>query len=209
MTIRVFIADDHSVVRQGLRQILALAPEFSIVGEAANGEQLLEGLSAGQAEVVLMDVSMPGTQAVDVIGSLKRRTPRLGVLMLSMHDEGPLAARMLQAGASGYLTKDCDPQALLAALRKVAFGGRYIQASIAEKMIFSGDEGRPLHESLSEREREVLRLIVAGTSLHDIAAALSISPKTVSTHKARLMEKLKVASNAELIRYAVVNGLAR
>ena len=209
MTIRVFIADDHSVVRQGLRRILALAPEFSIVGEAANGEELLEGLSAAQAEVVLMDVSMPGTQAVDIIGSLKRRTPQLGVLMLSMHDEGPVAARMLQAGASGYLTKDCDPQALLAALRKVAFGGRYIHPSIAEKMIFSRDESRPLHESLSEREREVLRLIVAGTSLNDIAAALSISPKTVSTHKARLMEKLKVDSNAELIRYAVVSGLAQ
>jgi DNA-binding NarL/FixJ family response regulator len=207
--IRVLIADDHAVVRRGIRQILGTTPDLVVAAEAANGEELLEKLRGEPCDVLLMDVTMPGTNAVDLIARLKTDHPGLPVLVHSMHAESPIASRMLKAGAAGYITKASEPTLLIAALRRVAGGGRYISPELAEQMVFEDGKGTPLHELLSERETQVFGLLAAGKSINDIARQLSVSPKTASTYKARLMEKLKVRSDAELIRYAVVHQLAK
>jgi len=205
------VADDHAVVRRGLRHILATTPDLTIGAEAGNGAEALEKLRTGQFDVVLMDISMPGTDAVELIGQIKKEHPRMPVLVHSMHAESPVASRMLKAGAAGYITKDSDPEQLLAALRKVAAGGRYIAAELAEQMVFSEDarHGKPLHELLSARESQVLGLLAAGRGIKDIARELHLSPKTASTYKTRVMEKLKVESDAELFRYAITHQLAK
>ena len=206
-TIRLLVADDHAVVRRGLRHILATTPDIAIAAEAGNGAEVLEKLGAGQFDVVLMDVSMPGTNAVELIGQVKKQHPQVSVLVHSMHAESPVASRMLKAGAAGYITKDSDPVQLLAALRKVAAGGRYIAAELAEQMVFSEDAryGKPLHELLSARENQVLGLLAAGKGIKEIARELRLSPKTASTYKTRVMEKLKVQTDAELFRYAITH----
>jgi DNA-binding NarL/FixJ family response regulator len=210
-TIRVLVADDHAVVRRGLRHILATTPDIAIAAEAGTGAEVLERLRAGQFDVILMDVSMPGTNAVDLIERIRAEHLNAVVLVHSMHAEAPVASRMLKAGAAGYVTKDSEPEQLLAALRKVAAGGRYIAAEVAERMVFSEDApgGRPLHELLSAREGQVLGLLAAGKGIKEIARELRLSPKTASTYKARVMEKLKVESDAELYRYAITHQIAR
>ena len=210
-TIRILVADDHAVVRRGLRDILASTPDLAIAAEAGNGAEVLEKLRAGQFDVVLMDVTMPGTNAVELIQRVKEEHPRVSVLVHSMHAEGPVASGMLKAGAAGYITKDSEPEQLLAALRKVAAGGRYIAAELAEQMVFSDDarHGKPLHELLSKRESQVLGLLAAGKGIKEIARELRLSPKTASTYKTRVMEKLKVESDAELFRYAITHQLAK
>jgi DNA-binding NarL/FixJ family response regulator len=210
-TIRLLVADDHAVVRRGLRHILATAPDIAVAGEAGTGAEVLERLAAGQFDVILMDVSMPGTNAVDLIERIKAEHPKAAVLVHSMHAEGPVASRMLKAGAAGYITKDSEPEQLLAALRKVAAGGRYIAAEVAERMVFSDDApgGKPLHELLSARESQVLGLIATGKGIKEIAGELHLSPKTASTYKTRVMEKLKVESDAELFRYAITHQIAK
>lgn len=207
--IRVVIADDQSIIRHGVRQVLAFAGDFDIVGEARDGWELLTLLAECAADVVLTDMSMPGPHGVELLKRIRDAHPRLPVLVLSMHGEAQITARALKAGAAGYLTKDSEPEVLIAAVHKVAAGGRYIDPQLAEKLVFetslAGD--RLPHESLSNREYEVLVLIARGISLNDIAGQLHLSPKTISTHKARLMQKLNVHSTAELVRYAIEHGL--
>ncbi len=206
--IRLMLADDHAIVRSGLKQLFSLNPDLQVVGEAVDGGQLLERLRRELPDLLLLDINMPGLSGPDLIARIKSHWPALPVLVLSMHNEAPVAARVLKAGASGYVTKDSEMDVLLAAIRKVAAGGRYLVPELAEKLVFeqslAGD--KPAHAALSEREREVFRLLVAGKGVNEIAAELCISNKTVSTHKTRLMEKLNLGSTAELVRYALEHG---
>jgi len=208
-TIRILVADDHAVVRRGLRHILDTARDLAVAGEAASGVEVLEKLQAGEFEVLLMDVTMPATNPVELIARIKAQHPHVAVLVHSMHAEGPVASRMLKAGASGYITKDSEPEQLLAALRKVAAGGRYIGAELAEQLAFGNGAGKPLHELLSDRESQVFFLLASGKTLKAIARELHLSPKTASTYKTRVMQKLRVASDAELVRYAVAHQLIK
>jgi len=203
------VADDHAVVRRGLRHILETTPDLAIADEAASGTEVMEKLQAGEFEVLLMDVSMPGTDPVDLIKRVKAQHPLVTVLVHSMHAESPVASRMLKAGASGYITKDSEPEQLLAALRKVAAGGRYIGAALAEQLAFGNGTGKPLHELLSDRENQVFFLLASGKTLKAIARELHLSPKTASTYKTRIMQKLNLQSDAELIRYALANQLVK
>jgi DNA-binding NarL/FixJ family response regulator len=209
MKVRVLVADDHSVVRQGLRQVLATTDELSVVGEARDAWEVAERMKQGGVDVLLLDMSMPGPSGVELIQRVKREAPRIPVLVLSMHADAQIAARAIKAGAQGYLTKDSEPDLLLQALRRVASGGNFIDPSIAARLIFSpacGVDG-PLHGQLSNREHQVFMALVKGTGLVEIADDLSLSPKTVSTHKFRLMQKLGVDNVSELVRYAVRHGL--
>jgi DNA-binding NarL/FixJ family response regulator len=207
--IRILVADDHSVVRRGLSHIFAMSPDIVIAAEASNGSEVLEKLKTTPVEVLLTDISMPDTDAVELVKRVKAEHPAVAVLVHSMHAETPIASRMLKAGASGYITKDSEPEQLIGALRKVAGGGRYIVAELAERLAF-GDEGsRPLHELLSERENQVFSMLASGKPLKTIARDLHLSPKTASTYKTRVMQKLKVDSDAELVRYAVAHQLIK
>jgi len=207
--IRILVADDHAVVRRGLRHIFAMSPDVVIAAEAVNGGEVIEKLQTTPVDVLLMDVSMPGTDAVDLVKRVRAQQPQVAVLVHSMHAESPVASRMLQAGAAGYITKDSEPEQLVAALRKVAGGGRYIGAELAEQLAFGGETVTPLHELLSDRESQVFLELASGKSLKAIAAELHLSPKTASTYKTRVMQKLKVASDAELVRYAVAHQLVK
>ena len=207
--IRLFVADDHAIVRGGLKQIFALAADLSVVGEAANGAEVLEGLRTLEPDLLLLDMNMPGVSGPDLIVRIRSQRPTLPILVLSMHNETQLATRALRAGANGYVTKDCEPEILLAGIRKVAGGGKFIAPVMAEKMAFdsSSQLGGLPHTRLSDRELEVFRLLVSGMGANDIAEKICISNKTVSTHKVRLMEKLGVTSIAELVMYAVEHQL--
>jgi DNA-binding NarL/FixJ family response regulator len=208
--IRLVLADDHAIVRSGLTQIFSLLPDIEVLAEATNGSEVLEILHQhAQIDLILLDLNMEGISGVDLIARIKAHRPLLPVLVLSMHNEPQVATRMLRAGANGYITKDCNPEILLAAMRRVAAGGKYIEPGLAEKMVFevSAAEERPLHSLLSERERDVLRLLTVGKSVKEIADQLAISNKTVSTYKIRLMEKLNLSNMAELMRYAMEHGL--
>ncbi|HXU94234.1 MAG TPA: response regulator transcription factor [Gallionella sp.] len=207
--IRILIADDHAIVREGLKQLFALCEDVSVAGEAVNGGQVLEALRNHEMDLLLLDMTMPGISGVELIARIRAENQAVPILVLSMHNEPQIARRALASGASGYLTKDSDPEMLMAAIRKVATGGRFIDPGLAELMVFdSGEKGeRPPHELLSEREFHILRLLVQGRSVNDIADELSISNKTVSTHKARLMQKLNFQNNAELVRYGIDHGL--
>jgi DNA-binding NarL/FixJ family response regulator len=207
--IRILVADDHAVVRRGLSHIFAMSPDIVIAAEAVDGRDVLEKLRATPVEVLLMDISMPGTDAVDLVKRVKADHPGVAVLVHSMHAETPIASRMLKAGASGYITKDSEPEQLVAALRRVASGGRYIGPELAEQLAFGDGGGGPLHELLSERESQVFVLLASGKTLKAIARDLRLSPKTASTYKTRIMQKLKVESDAELIRYAVAHHLVK
>ena len=207
--IRILLADDHAVVRRGLHHIFGLSPDIVIAAEAVNGKEVIEKLRTTPIDVLLVDVSMPDTDAVDLLKRVKAEQPAVSVLVHSMHAEGPVASRMLKAGASGYITKDSEPEQLVGALRRVASGGRYIGAELAEQLAFGGGEGKARHELLSDRESQVLILLASGKSLKAIARDLHLSPKTASTYKTRVMQKLKVASDAELVRYAVSHQLVK
>lgn len=208
--IRLVIADDHAIVRGGLKQIFALAPDLAVVGEAVNGSEVLECLRGAPFDLLLLDLNMSGISGADLIKRVKAHRADLPVLVLSMHNEPHVAARMLRAGASGYITKDCEPDILLAAIRKVAANGRYIAPELAERMVFdvTSTEPRSRHSLLSDREAEVFRLLASGKSVNEIAALLAISNKTVSTHKLRLMEKMSLSNMADLLRYAMEHELA-
>lgn len=207
--IKIFIADDHNIVRQGLKQFLALAPDLVVVGEAANGQQLLAMRAECQCDVLLLDLTMPGLSGVELIKRIRLGEGAPRILVLSMHNEAQLVSRALKAGAAGYLTKDSDPEMLIAAIRKVARGGRYIDPVLVDEMVFDqglGD-GRPPHERLSDREFQIFQLLVAGQSVNGIAEGLSLSAKTISTHKLRLMQKMQMESMVEMIRYAMEHHL--
>jgi DNA-binding NarL/FixJ family response regulator len=207
--IRLLIADDHTLVRSGLKQIFALLDDLEVVGEAANGAEVLERLRQGPCDLLLLDLNMPGISGTDLIAQVRAQHSHLPILMLSMHNEPQVASRMLKAGANGYITKDCEPTVLLAAIRSVAAHGNYIDPVIAAKMAFDSPatpQG-PLHLTLSERELEIFKMLTSGHSLIAIGAQLFISSKTVSTHKARLMGKLRVDNMAGLMRYAMQHEL--
>ena len=207
--IRLLIADDHAIVRGGLKQIVALAPDIKLAGEAANGAEVLQQLREGAFDLLLLDMNMPGVSGVDLIARVKLMRADLPILVFTMHDETLVATRALKAGASGYITKDSEPEKLLAAIRKVSAGGRYISPALAEQMAFEvtfPDQRLP-HVLLSDREDEVFRRLIAGKGINEIAEELSISHKTVSTHKVHLMEKMHLSSVAELVRYAMQHGL--
>jgi DNA-binding NarL/FixJ family response regulator len=207
--IRVLIADDHAVVRQGLKQILGDTPDMVVAGEATNGQEALDKVRAEVWDVVVLDLSMPDRSGLDVLKQLRSERPNLPVLVLSMYAEDQYAMRVLKAGASGYLTKDSAAEELVKAVRKVVSGGRYVSPFLAEKLAF--EIGRDLsklpHETLSDREFQVLRLIAAGKSVKEIAAELYLSAKTVSTYRVRLLQKMNLTTNAELIHYAIQNRL--
>ena len=207
--IRLIIADDHAIVRGGLKQIFALAPDLEVVGEAVSGSEVLACLRQEPFDLLLLDLNMPGISGADLIQRVKAHRADLPILVLSMHNEPQVAARALKAGANGYITKDCEPDILLTAIRKVAAGGQYIAPELAEKMVFDATftAQRPPHSLLSARELEVFRLLTTGRSVNDIATELAISNKTVSTHKVRLMEKMNLASMADLMRYAMEHKL--
>lgn len=207
--IKILMADDHSIVREGMKHIFALTDDVSVVAEAVNGGQVLDRLRQGGFDMILLDMSMPGVSGVNLITRIRTHSPQIPILVLSMHNEPQIARRALNAGVMGYLTKDSEPEILLAAIRKVVQGGRFIDPVLAERMVFetNGPEQKALHEQLSEREYEILLLLVKGKSLNEIADELAISNKTVSTHKMRLMQKMNFSRNADLVRYAVANGL--
>jgi two-component system invasion response regulator UvrY len=207
--IRALIADDHAVVRQGLKQILGDIPEMVVAGEATNGQEVLDKVRAETWDVVVLDISMPDRSGLDILKQLRSERPKLPVLVLSMHSEDQYAMRVLKAGASGYLTKDSAPDELVKAIRKVMSGGRYVSPFLAEKLAFEigTDSSRLPHETLSDREFQVLRLIASGKSVTEIAAELSLSSKTVSTYRVRLLQKMNLKTNAELMHYAMQNHL--
>lgn len=206
---KVLIADDHAVVRQGLRQILREVPEMTQVGEALNGQEVLDKIRTEEWDAVVLDISMPGRSGLDVLKELKHDHPKLPVLVLSMHAEDQFAVRLLRAGAAGYLTKESAPEELVKAIRKVVSGGKYVSPSLAEKLAFDmhGDSDKLLHETLSDREFQVMRMMATGKTVKEIAEELSLSVKTVSTYRARILEKMSLKSNAELIHYAIHNKL--
>ncbi len=207
--IRILIADDHTLVRDGLKQILSATPGLVVAAEAVDGDEALAKVRAEEFDLALLDLSMPGLSGIDLIKRLKLEKSKLRILVLSMHGEQQYAVRAFKAGASGYLTKDSASGQLVAAIQKIAAGGLYISAAAAEQLAMGamGKPGELPHRTLSDREFEVFRLLVAGTSVTDIADGLHLSVKTVSTHKTRILQKMGMASTAELVRYALEHKL--
>ena len=207
--IRVVVADDHTIVRDGLRHLLAAAGDIEVVGEARDGQEARERVRTLAFDVLLMDMSMPGKSGIELIRQVRAEKPKLRILVLSMHEEHQYAVRAIRAGASGYLTKESAARELATALRKVASGGAYITPEVAEQLALGAmpsSDALP-HTTLSDREFQVLRMLVSGKSVSDIAGALTLSVKTVSTHKARLMQKLGVSNTSEMFRYAIQHRL--
>jgi two-component system, NarL family, invasion response regulator UvrY len=207
--LRVLIADDHPIVRRGLRDILAGEPQVTAVIEASHPQEVLDLARTSGCDVVVLDLGLPGRGGLDVLKELHREQPKLPVLILSMQPEEQYAVRALRAGAAGYLTKGAAPENLVAAIHKVVAGGRYISPAVAEQLAatVARDAARPPQELLSDREFEVLRLIASGKTVGDIAHQLALSVKTVSTYRARILEKMGMSNNAELMRYAIENKL--
>lgn len=205
----IVIADDHSVVRQGLKQILAAEPDMLVVGEAKDFNETLEVVRDVAWDVLILDYSMPGGNGLQVLKKIKHSYPRRPVLILSMHPEDQIAISALRAGAAGYISKESASEELTVAIRKAISGKKYVSATLAEKMaveLEEGSEGLP-HESLSDREYRVMWLLASGKSITHIAEELALSPNTVSTYRIRILKKLKLENNADLVRYAVKHGL--
>ncbi len=208
-TIRVLVADDHTIVREGLKQILAETEDMVVVDEASNGQEVLDKSVKADPDVVLLDISMPGRSGLDILKQLKTDRPKVAVLVLSMYSEEQYALRALKAGASGYLTKESAPDRLIEAIRKVSGGRKYISASVAEKLAFNLELGeeKPPHENLSDREYQVMCMIASGKTVKEIAAELALSVKTISTYRTRILEKMGLRNNAALTHYALQNRL--
>lgn len=208
--IKIVIADDHAIVREGLKRIVASAEDMEVAGEAADGTEALLRVRELGFDVLMLDLSMPGRSGMELIKLVKAEKPKLKILVLSMHEELQYAVRAIKSGASGYLTKESAPAQLLQAIRKIAGGGAFITAEVAEQLALGAMPGSVAapHESLSNREFEVFRLLATGVSVTDIANRLTLSVKTVSTHKANLMQKMGLSNASELIRYALKHGLA-
>ena len=207
--IKILVADDHPIVRRGLKEILAEESDMQVGGEAATAEEVFRKVRAEPWDVVLLDITMPGG-GLDVLKELRRLYPKLSVLVLSMHPEDQFGLRVLKLGAAGYMTKESAPEELVKAIRKVCQGGKYVSSSLAEKLAFHLEDDRlkPPHEALSDREYQVMCLIASGKRVSDIAQELSLSVKTVSTYRARILEKMKLKNNAELTRYVLEKQLA-
>lgn len=206
---KVLIADDHPVVRHGLKQILAADADMTVVGEAKNGAEALELARKLDWDVAVLDYSMPGRNGLDVLNEMKREFPRRPVLILSMHPEELHARRVLKAGGAGYMNKDSAGEELAAAIRKVVNGGKYVSATLAEKLAveLAPDSQKPPHESLSDREYRVMWLLASGKPINQIAKELFLSPSTISTYRIRILRKLGISTNAELVHYAVKHQL--
>ncbi len=207
--IRILVADDHAVVRHGLRQVISLEEDLSVVAEAKTAWETMERVREGGFDVLLLDMSMPGPSGLDLIRRVKAEAPQIPVLVLSMHADSQIASRAIKAGASGYLTKDSEPEVLVEAIRCVSRGANFIDSALATRMIFNPVSAKAEEASggLTDREYQVFLALVQGRSLVDIAQELHLSAKTVSTHKFRLMRKLGLTSMSELVRYAVRQGL--
>jgi two-component system invasion response regulator UvrY len=208
-TIRVFIADDHAIVREGLKQILAESPDLMVAGEAENGLDAIKLFRKSKCHVMLLDISMPDRSGIDVLKQVKKENPEIAVLMLSMHREDQYAIRSLKAGASGYLTKQSAPRELVTAIRQVASGQKYVSAALAQELAsaIGDDHDIALHDTLSDREYQTLTMIASGKTVSAIAEELSLSVKTISEYRARLLVKMKLKNSAELTHYAIKNGL--
>jgi DNA-binding NarL/FixJ family response regulator len=206
---KILIADDHPIVRRGLRQILEETRFVMSVDEASNGREAIELVKNGQIDIVLLDISMPGMNGLEVMEELRRLKPSLPVLILSIYPEEEYAVRALKAGAAGYLTKKSAPDELVVAIKKLYKGERYISPSLADYLAsnLTDDKDKPLHKNLSNREFQVMRMIASGKTLKEIAQEINLSPKTISTFRARILQKMHLKSNAELIQYAIKNRL--
>jgi DNA-binding NarL/FixJ family response regulator len=209
--IRVLLADDHTIIRDGLKQILADTDDIVVAGEAANGAEVLQQVRERDWDVVVLDISMPGRSGLDLIKILKSEKPELQILILSMHQEEQYAVRAIHAGAAGYLTKESDSDVLIAAIRRIAGGGVHVSENVTRLMVQGirpSAEPQP-HTRLSDREYQVFNMLVAGLGLTEIGERLSLSVKTISTHKAHILEKMQLANTAELIRYAIAHDLVK
>jgi two-component system invasion response regulator UvrY len=207
---KILIADDHAILRRGLKEFLGRELDGAVCGEAENAEQVLAQVQRQEWDLVLLDVTMRGRSGLDILGDLQRVRPRLPVLMLSMHSETQFGRRALKAGASGYMNKESAPEELIKAISRLIAGGRYVSPALAEKLAadLRDDARHPLHERLSDRELEVLRMFGSGRTASQIAEALHLSVKTVSTYRARILEKMSLTTTAELIHYAIHHHLA-
>ena len=208
--IRLLIADDHPIVREGLKRIVAECPDMQVVAEASTGEEVLSIAESNGIDVILLDISMPAPGFLEVMRTLRTNRSEQQILVLSIYSEDQYAVRALRAGAGGYLTKENSPQELAKAIRQVYRGGKYVTPSLAEKLAFEleSDSHRQPHETLSDREYQVLCRLGSGNTVKDIAASLALSPKTVSTYRARILNKMSLKTTADLIRYAVEQGIA-
>lgn len=207
--IKVMVADDHAIVRRGLRQILAETSDIVVGGEAANAGDVRRLAREQRWDVIILDINMPGGSGIELLEDIRRERPEQAVLILTVYSEEQYAIRALRAGAAGFLTKDTAPDRLVDAVRKVAGGGRYISPELAERLAghVAVDQRRALHENLSNREFQILRMIASGKTVSQIAAELSLSVKTISTHRARILAKMQMKTNAELTHYGVRCGL--
>ncbi len=207
--IRVVIADDHAVVRRGLSQIIDETQGMQVVAEAKDGGEAIDRVRDTDLDVLVLDLNMPGRSGFDALNHLQAERPELPVLVLSMHAEDQYAVRVLRAGASGYLSKESAPDELIRAIRRVAGGNRYVSPAVAELLLthLDGDTDTPLHERLSDREFQVMKMLAEGSSVKEIGASLSLSVKTVSTYRSRILEKMNMKSNADLTHYALKNDL--
>jgi two-component system, NarL family, invasion response regulator UvrY len=207
--INVVVIDDHAVVREGLKRIISENPGMAVSGEAGDGYEAMKVVKTNPCDVVLLDITMPNRNGLDVLKQIHAESPRLPVLVLSMHAEDQYAIRVLRAGAAGYLTKESAPAKLVQAIRKVVHGGKYVSPTLAEKLVFDldTDMDKVPHETLSDREFQVLCMIASGKTVGDIAEELALSVKTISTYRVRILEKLQMKNNAEITRYAIKQGL--
>lgn len=205
--LQVLLADDHAVVRRGLKQILAEEFRGAVFGEAESAQQVLDLVRRQRWDLLLLDVTMPGRSGLDVLQQVRKEHPKLPVLVLSVHPEEQFGLRVLRAGASGYIQKETAPEHLVSAVRRVLRGERILSPALADKLLFESKEHGALHERLSDREFQILRLLGAGRSVGEIAAQFHLSAKTVSTYRTRILEKTGFRSNAELIRYCLEAGL--
>ena len=208
--IRIVIADDHAIVREGLKRIVLAAPGLEVAGEAGDGAQLMQLVRNLEFELLTLDLSMPGRSGIELIRQVRAERPKLRILVLSMHQEMQYAVRAIKAGANGYLTKESAPEQLVQAIRRIAGGGAFVTPEVAEQLAMGampGAQEQAPHEALSNREFEVLRLIAQGMALTEIGATLKLSVKTVSTHKTNLMHKMGLNNASELVRYALKHGI--
>ncbi len=206
---RILIADDHPIVRRGLKQILSEEPDMELVGEGQNAQKILELIRKQPCDVVVMDITMPGRSGLEILKDIRQERPKLPVLILSIHPEDQYGVRALKAGAAGYLTKESAPDKLIQALRKILSGGKYVTPDLAEKLacMVDRDHKGSLHEDLSDREFQVMCMIASGKTVGDIAVELALSVKTISTYRARVLKKMEMKSNAEITHYAIRNHL--